>query len=49
MIATAFVLFCFAWLIGYIKFLKPIAITAVLLGLAFLFAGFVTFLWRAMP
>ena len=49
MIATGFVLFCFAWLIGDIEFLKPITITAVLLGLALLFAGFVTFLWKVMP
>ena len=49
MIATAFVLFFFAWVIADIESLEPIAKTAVLLGLALLFAGFVAFLWRAMP
>ncbi len=49
MIATAFLLFCFAWFIEDIEFLKPITVMAALLGLALLFAGFVTFLWRVMP
>ena len=49
MIATAFVLFCFTWLISDIEFLEPLARVAAFFGIGLLLAGFTEFLWRVMP
>ena len=49
MIATAFVLFCFTWLISDIEFLDPLARVAAFFGIDLLLAGFATFLWGVMP